>query len=596
MAYIGRGIDNISQIEVLDLITFTNSAGPYNILKGAVAFIPSTVNSLLIEVDGIIQAPASYTVDGSTITFGVSMPSTSTMNSMIHFGTGLITTPADGSVTAAKIASDAVTTAKILDNNVTVAKLPTTLNISGNTVTLPASVSGLGTGITNAQLAGSIDVTAKITGVVPTANLGSGSASASTYLAGNQAYQTITAYNDDALQNDIATLALHQATNSNAAKYNLTNTNVDVYQDSTGIASLTDCVRDTSGEYVSTISTSVGEFTSDGDTLLLLHADGADASTTITDSSSNGYTMTANGDAQLDTAQKKYGTASCLFDGSGDYISNTSTDWDSRFATSDFTIEMWIRGANLVGNRMLISKGGEGFVSVDYQGWSFVKNSEDKLILKCINSTPTNIVRQSTAALSFSTDTWYHIALARDVDDAYYMYVDGVSQAVTAFEGTAATTFDGGTRDLEIGRSSDGGAYFGGWIDELRVSSSCRYPGGTTFTPNEITTVNATGNYVSTATVANASVSKVGIVMTYKNESGTNTLNTDIVAQVSADGGSNYSTVTLAAAGTFSTGVLQAVANDVSVTAGTSIQYKISFANQASGSKEARITGASLIY
>ena len=103
MAYIGRGIDNISQIEVLDLITFTDSAGPYNILKGAVAYIPSTVNSLLIEVDGIIQAPASYTVDGSTITFGVSMASTSTMNSMIHFGTGLITTPVDGSVTTAKL-------------------------------------------------------------------------------------------------------------------------------------------------------------------------------------------------------------------------------------------------------------------------------------------------------------------------------------------------------------------------------------------------------------------------------------------------------------------------------------------------------------
>ena len=105
MAYIGRGIDNISQIEVLDLITFTDSAGPYNILKGAVAFIPSTVNSLLIEVDGIIQAPASYTISGSTITFGVSMPSTSTMNSMIHFGTGLITVPADGTVTTAKLAS-----------------------------------------------------------------------------------------------------------------------------------------------------------------------------------------------------------------------------------------------------------------------------------------------------------------------------------------------------------------------------------------------------------------------------------------------------------------------------------------------------------
>ena len=105
MAYIGRGIENFSQIEVLDLITFTNSAGPYNITKDSVAFVPSTSNSLLIEVDGIIQAPASYTISGSTITFGASMPSTSTMNSMIHFGTGLITTPADGSVTTAKFAS-----------------------------------------------------------------------------------------------------------------------------------------------------------------------------------------------------------------------------------------------------------------------------------------------------------------------------------------------------------------------------------------------------------------------------------------------------------------------------------------------------------
>ena len=106
MAYIGRGIENFSQIEVLDLITFTDSAGPYNITKDSVAFVPSTINSLLIEVDGFIQAPASYTISGSTITFGVSMRSTSTMNSMIHFGTGLITVPADGSVTSAKLASD----------------------------------------------------------------------------------------------------------------------------------------------------------------------------------------------------------------------------------------------------------------------------------------------------------------------------------------------------------------------------------------------------------------------------------------------------------------------------------------------------------
>ena len=146
MAYIGRNLEQFSNVEKLDNITFTNSAGPYNLLKGAVAFTPVNAQSLLIEVDGIIQASDSYTVSGSTITFGVSMASTSTMNSIVQLGVGLISTPAD----------DTVNTSSIVDGAVTGAKVNSTFDVSAKTVTLPASVSGLGTGITNAQLAGSI--------------------------------------------------------------------------------------------------------------------------------------------------------------------------------------------------------------------------------------------------------------------------------------------------------------------------------------------------------------------------------------------------------------------------------------------------------
>jgi len=103
MAYIGRNLEQFSNVEKLDNITFTNSAGPYNLLKGAVAFTPVNAQSLLIEVDGIIQASDSYTVSGSTITFGVSMASTSTMNSIVQLGVGLISTPADSTVTFAKL-------------------------------------------------------------------------------------------------------------------------------------------------------------------------------------------------------------------------------------------------------------------------------------------------------------------------------------------------------------------------------------------------------------------------------------------------------------------------------------------------------------
>ena len=40
MAYIGRGINNLSNAQILDTITFTNSAGPYNLEQGSAAFTP----------------------------------------------------------------------------------------------------------------------------------------------------------------------------------------------------------------------------------------------------------------------------------------------------------------------------------------------------------------------------------------------------------------------------------------------------------------------------------------------------------------------------------------------------------------------------
>ena len=66
--------------------------------------------------------------------------------------------------------------------------------------------------------------------------------------------------------------------------------------------------------------------------------------------------------------------------------------------------------------------------------------------------------------------------------------------------------------------------------------------------------------------------------------------------QVSADNGSNFATATLVAMPDFATGIKMAKVNDLSVTAGTQLKYKIEFANQASGSKEARIRGVSLQY
>ena len=111
MAYIGRGTDKISNVEVLDNITFDGSSS-YTLQKSSVNFTPSSANTLLLSIDGVVQA-GNFTVSGSTIDFGTAVAGTSTCDFVLHYGVGLITAPSDGTVTAAKLASNSVTYEKI---------------------------------------------------------------------------------------------------------------------------------------------------------------------------------------------------------------------------------------------------------------------------------------------------------------------------------------------------------------------------------------------------------------------------------------------------------------------------------------------------
>ena len=148
MAYIGRGTGNISNASILDVITFTNSAGPYNLTQDSAAFVPVSEAALIISVDGVIQSPATFSIDGSTITFTTSMASSQTNDFIIHNGFGLIITPGDGTVNTANIVNGAVTTDKLADGAVTEAKLSTPVSnsaLTGNgAITINSTAVALG--------------------------------------------------------------------------------------------------------------------------------------------------------------------------------------------------------------------------------------------------------------------------------------------------------------------------------------------------------------------------------------------------------------------------------------------------------------------
>ena len=117
MSYIGRGTESISNVEVLDNLTFDGSAS-YTLQKSSTNFVPSSANNLLISISGVVQQ-GNFSVSGSTITFDTTVSGSDTCDWILHYGTGLITTVADGAITEAKLGNGAVTNAKLANSSIT---------------------------------------------------------------------------------------------------------------------------------------------------------------------------------------------------------------------------------------------------------------------------------------------------------------------------------------------------------------------------------------------------------------------------------------------------------------------------------------------
>ena len=372
---------------------------------------------------------------------------------------------------------------------------------------------------------------------------------------------SITEFDDNKIVNDISTLGLRVHTQENLNASNTNSASFDVFQDSSGITNLTNVVRN-DAEYISSVSASstsalavnhsnytsyVGSFNTrqngsgsldtswaSGDEMPVQDTNGADTSST--------YNVNALGLLMFNEDGISNVNGNLWQDGGGGFNFRYS-DGNGGDATYFFHFNAGsTTGFTPNGGINLKQRNGGGSVSHTY-AYGIPSSGGSAALLSTIHTGQPS--HGSTISSTISNSTSYPTI--------------AISQRMT---GNNWMGFD----DLEIN----------GTVQSLATS--------------------ATGSFEGATITAGASTSKMGAVITYQDNAGTNTLNTDIILKLSADNGSNYSTATLTALPDFATGIKMAKVNDLSVTAGTQLKYKLEFANQASGSKEARIRGVSLQY
>jgi len=432
----------------------------------------------------------------------------------------------------------------------------------------------------------------KITsGTMDAARIGSGTF-ADARIAASNVSQHATSFDDNKIVNDISTLGLRVHTQENLNASNTSSASFDVFQDSSGITNLTNTQRN-SLEFISSVSS-----ITDSSVVFLLNQDTASGSTTFADATGN-HTISAGGNPTWSNTQAKWGSNSIHLDGNDWLEIPDSNDWYYADSGNGWTFEAWWYAVSSFHDGMIWYQGvdsGNG----NPRNMIFLNADTSINFYDQVASNGGDDVSFNETTPSF-TNNWRHIAL---------VYDDANNQLQFAIDGTwlgnarTYATPSNNSNSIKIGRcqnSSGTRRNLNGYLDGMKISKKAQYTLGSNFSvptsqfSNTTVNANATGSFESNAITA-SSTSKMGAVITYQDNAGTNALNTDIILKLSADNGSNFSTATLTALPDFATGIKMAKVNDLSVTAGTQLKYKIEFANQSLGSKEARIRGVSLQY
>ena len=173
--------------------------------------------------------------------------------------------------------------------------------------------------------------------------------------------------------------------------------------------------------------------------------------------------IVTNGNAQINTTIKKYGTGSIRFDGVGDNLTVLPTT-DQILRAGPFTIELWVYLSATGVLYGLIAKGSAN--------WQISVNTANNVVFTYGASTIT-----STGTLAATT--WYHLAVVREGigTNQTKIYINGTNDGT----GTVVNDFTQ-VSDLFIGCLRTGGGVLNGYLDDIRITKGvARYTAN--FTP-----------------------------------------------------------------------------------------------------------------
>ena len=386
-------------------------------------------------------------------------------------------------------------------------------------------------------------------------------------IAASNVSQHATSFDDNDIVNDLSALAIRQASDGNRGAYNTNSQYVDVFQDSNGVTNLTNASRSPLEYMGSVVEGPEAEY------------DYENASTkakikwnNMVGGNGTYYEIDNNGDSAY--ANSKY-TIPSLAMANREYPTYSSGNANnSTYFIYDFGSSLSFTGKFRIGKQNTWG---------DVNQFKFEYSTDDSTYNVVDLSNVTGISTAYGPTHDGATASGGVFNNGNSSGEGF------LTQHPTGSIFTSVTTFD--TQAAITAR------YFKLTLQSMHSGTNNSNAGFGVFAPyhNPIT-ASATGSFTSNNITAPSSINKMGAIITYQDNAGTNALNSDIVLKLSADGGSNFTTTTMTAMPDFATGIKMAKVNDLSVTAGTSLKYKIEFANQSTGSKEARIRGVSLQY